>query len=232
MAVIHHTTLTPSKLELLTSWLPTQPWYEGNGRRPELTKAGGFRLDDPQGEVGMEFMVVTDVSGDRPVSYHVPLTYRGAPLEGADRALIGTTEHGVLGRRWIYDGTHDPVLAAQLHALFVGDVEAQDQNVSDTPDPSVTRSFTGAAASGPIRPTAVADAPHATDIVVDAATAEGTVDGGRGGRLTMRVTRVLRPGEADIAEVADVLGHVAAGWRLPDGAEVRGVFAVVTDAPR
>ncbi len=220
MAVIHPTTLTPSKLELLTSWLPAQPWYEGDGRRPELTKAGGFRLDDPQGEVGMEFMVVTDVSGDRPVSYHVPLTYRGAPLEGADRALIGTTEHGVLGRRWIYDGTHDPVLAAQLHALFAGDVEAQDQSVSDTPDPAVTRSFTGAAAPGPIRPTAVAGAPHATDIVVDAAD---------GGRLTMRVTRVLRPGEAD---VADVLGHVAAGWRLPDGAEVRGVFAVITDAPR
>lgn len=236
MAVIHHTTLTPSKLELLTSWLPTQPWYEGDGRRPELTKAGGFRLDDPRGEVGMEFMVVTDVSGDRPVSYHVPLTYRGAPLEGADRALIGTTEHGVLGRRWIYDGTHDPVLAAQLHALFVGDVEAQDQNESDTPDPSVTRSFTGAAAPGPIRPTAVADAPHATDIVADVATVDGTadatVDGGRGGRLTMRVTRVLRPGEADIAEVSGVLGHVAAGWRLPDGAEVRGVFAVITDAPR
>jgi hypothetical protein len=221
MAVIHRTTLTPTKLELLTSWLPAQPWYEGDGRRPELTKAGGFRLDDPRGEVGMEFMVVTDVSGDRPVSYHVPLTYRGAPLEGADHALIGTAEHGVLGRRWIYDGTHDPVLVAQLHALFAGDAEAQDQNVSDTPDPSVTVSSTGAAASGQIRPAAVAEAPHATDIVVDAA------DGGRGGRLTMRVTRVLRPGEAD---VADVLGHVAAGWRLPDGAEVRGVFAAVTAA--
>ncbi|GAB3893952.1 hypothetical protein GCM10027612_44340 [Microbispora bryophytorum subsp. camponoti] len=82
MAVIHHTTLTPGKLELLTSWLPAQPWYGGDGRRPELTKAGGFRLDDPQGEVGMEFMVVTDVSGDRPVSYHVPLTYRGRRWRG------------------------------------------------------------------------------------------------------------------------------------------------------
>ncbi|WP_256862192.1 hypothetical protein [Microbispora sp. GKU 823] len=41
----------------------------------------------------------------------------------------------------------------------------------------------------------------------------------------MRVTRVLRPGEAG---GADALGHVTAGWRLPDGAEVRGVFAVVT----
>ncbi|MBE3012006.1 1,4-alpha-glucan branching protein [Microbispora sp. NEAU-D428] len=228
MAVIHRTTLTPSKLELLTTWLPVQPWYEGEGR-PELAKAGGFRLDDPQGEVGIEFMVVTDVSGEGPVSYQVPFSYRGAPLEGADHALIGTTEHGVLGRRWIYDGTHDPVLVAQLHALFQGEAEAQDQNVSDTPDPSVIRSFTGAAVPGPIRLTAVADAPHATDIVVDAATVDDAGDGGRGGRLTMRVTRVLRPGEAD---VADALGHVTAGWRLPDGAEVRGVFAVITDTPR
>ncbi|MGI5158500.1 maltokinase N-terminal cap-like domain-containing protein [Microbispora sp. CA-102843] len=224
MAVIHRTTLTPSKMELLTSWLPAQAWYEGGGR-PELTKAGGFRLDDPQGEVGIEFMVVTDVSGERPVSYHVPLTYRGAPLEGADHALVGTGEHGVLGRRWIYDGTHDPVLAAQLHALFQGDAEPQAQSVSNTPDPSVARSFTGAAAPNPVRLTAVADAPHATDIVVDAATA----DGGRDGRLTMRVARVLRPGDGD---VAGTRGHVTAGWRLPDGAEVRGVFAVIADAPR
>jgi hypothetical protein len=229
MAVIHSTTLTPSKLELLTSWLPTRPWYEGGRRRPELAKAGGFRLDDPQGEVGMEFMVVTDVSGDRPVSYQVPLTYRGAPLEGADHALVGTTEHGVLGRRWIYDGAHDPILVAQLHALVRGDAEAQDQNVSDTPDPSVTASRTGAVAADPIRLTAVADLPHATDIVVEAALTGHAADGGRAGRLTMRVIRVLRPGEAD---VAGALGHVTAGWRLPDGAEVRGVFAVITDAPR
>ncbi|WP_432872231.1 maltokinase N-terminal cap-like domain-containing protein [Microbispora rosea] len=226
MAVIHRTTLTPSKLELLTAWLPTQPWYEGEGR-PELTRAGGFRLDDPRGEVGMEFMVVTDVSGDRPVSYHVPLTYRGAPLEGADRALIGTTEHGVLGRRWIYDGTHDPVLVAQLHALIQGDAEPQAQSVSDTPDPTVVASFTGTAVPGPIRLTAVAEAPHATDIVVDAL--DGSADGAGSGRLTMRVTRVLRPGETD---VAGTRGHVTAGWRLPDETEVRGVYVVVTDAPR
>ena len=47
MAVIHHTTLTPSKLELLSAWLPGQPWYRDAGRAPELARAGGFRLDDP-----------------------------------------------------------------------------------------------------------------------------------------------------------------------------------------
>ena len=62
MAIIHSTTLTPTKLELLTAWLPGQPWYADRGRAPELARAGGFRLDHPQGEVGIEFMVVTDGS--------------------------------------------------------------------------------------------------------------------------------------------------------------------------
>jgi hypothetical protein len=55
MAVIHRTTMSPSKLGLLTWWLPSQPWYLDTGREPELTKVGGFRLDDPAAEVGIEF---------------------------------------------------------------------------------------------------------------------------------------------------------------------------------
>jgi hypothetical protein len=58
MAIIHHTTMSPGKLELLTAWLPAQPWYRQTGHQPELARAGGFRLDDPQGEVGIEFVVV------------------------------------------------------------------------------------------------------------------------------------------------------------------------------
>ncbi|MFF5445173.1 1,4-alpha-glucan branching protein [Streptomyces sp. NPDC012888] len=136
MAVIHRTTMTPGKLELLTSWLPGRPWYEGDGT-PDLARAGGFRLDDPAGEVGIEFMVVTDASGGTPVAYHVPLTYRGAPLPGAEDALVGTSEHGVLGRRWIYDGTRDPVLTAQLAELLRGRAQPQMQSESDVPDTSV-----------------------------------------------------------------------------------------------
>ncbi len=148
MAVIHHTTLTPSKLELLAGWLPSQPWYVATSRPPELTKAGGFRLDDPAGAVGIEFMIVTDQSGERPVSYHVPLTYRGAPLAGAEHALIGQAEHGVLGTRWVYDGARDPVLLTQLVAFLRGAVAAQAQSVSDTPDPSVVGAWNGGAGPG------------------------------------------------------------------------------------
>ncbi|WP_037607814.1 maltokinase N-terminal cap-like domain-containing protein [Streptacidiphilus rugosus] len=140
MAVVHHTTMSPTKLELLTDWLPGQPWYRG-APSAELTRAGGFRLDDPAGEVGIEFMIVTvsgaDAQPDPTEAYLLPLTYRGAPLDGAERALIGTSEHGVLGTRWIYDGTHDPVLLAQLAALLRGEAVAQAQSESDTPDPTV-----------------------------------------------------------------------------------------------
>ena len=97
MAIIHSTTMSPTKLELLASWLLAQPWYLDQGREPDLARVGGFRLDDPQGEVGIEFMVVTDGSGDRVITYLVPMTYRASALAGADGALIGTAEHGVLG---------------------------------------------------------------------------------------------------------------------------------------
>jgi Maltokinase N-terminal cap domain len=142
MAVIHNTTLHPSKLELLARWLPEQDWFRGAGYRgtAELTRAGGFRLDDPAGEVGIEFMVVLAGAGQ---AYLLPMTYRAAPLEDAEggpidgAALIGTAQHGVLGPRWIYDGEHDPVLRAQLAALLRGEVLAQAQSQSDTLDPTV-----------------------------------------------------------------------------------------------
>ncbi|KDN84310.1 maltokinase N-terminal cap-like domain-containing protein [Kitasatospora cheerisanensis] len=132
MATIHQTTMTPGKLELLADWLPKQDWFRpGHG---ELVRAGGFRLDDPAGEVGIELMVVAD---DR-TAYLVPLAYRGAPLDGApEGALIGTAEHGVLGTRWFYDGAQDPVVLAQLAALLRGQAVPQMQSVSDTVDETV-----------------------------------------------------------------------------------------------
>ncbi|MFD4526762.1 1,4-alpha-glucan branching protein [Streptomyces sp. NPDC058470] len=139
MASIHHTTMTPTKLGLLTGWLPKQSWYVGEAATAELVKAGGFRLDDPEGAVGIEFMVVVDSTPQDPVAYLVPLSYRDAALDGAPgEALIGTSEHRVLGTRWIYDGVHDPVVMTQLRALLRGEAIPQQQSESDTPDPTVT----------------------------------------------------------------------------------------------
>ena len=214
MAIIHKTTLTPTKLELLTAWLPAQPWYADRGRAPELARAGGFRLDDPMGEVGIEFMVVTDGSDDSAASYLVPMTYRASALEGTDGALVGTTEHGVLGRRWVYDGAYDPVLVAQLVALIQGAAEPQAQSESHTPDPTVT--------TGPPA-VAVAGAP-VTESAVVASTAAGTELQLTGG-LTVWINRILRAGEEH-----DGPG-VSATWKLPDGTVSRGVFATARHNP-
>lgn len=205
MAEIHKTTLTPGKLDVVAAWLPTRPWYRGTGE-PVLTKTGGFRLDDPEGEVGIEFLVATDTAGETPVAYHVPLTYRAAPLPGAEHALVGTALHGVLGDRWFYDGARDPVLVERLFALMIGTAAPQAQSVSDTPDPTVAGHCAQPGHTSSLRPVDVTDGPDGTEI--------------RGQELAIRVVRVLEPGERP-----HHTGHVMANWHQPDGTQARGVFA-------
>ena len=138
MAEIHTTAdVSPTKLELLAGWMGRQRWYAAKGATPSLRKVWSWRLDDPAGQVGIETILVVDDAGPAPVLYQVPLTYRRAPLEGAQQALVGTMEHSVLGRRWVYDGPHDPVYAGQLLALVLGEAVAQAGSVSDTPEPLV-----------------------------------------------------------------------------------------------
>lgn len=206
MAVIHHTTLVPTKLELLAQWLPTRPWYRGG--TPRLSAAGGFRLDDPAGAVGIEFMVVIDAGGDRSVSYLTPMAYRDAPVDGADDALIGTAQHGVLGTRWVYDGPRDPVVAAQLVAAIRGEAQPQAQRISHTADPSVRRfgHRNDLAAPGP-----VTDGPAGTEIALKDA--------------VLRLNRVLVPGEPTTE------AGLVAGW-TEDGTVVRGPFAEVAETVR
>ncbi|MFB7391132.1 1,4-alpha-glucan branching protein [Streptomyces sp. NPDC056191] len=217
MAVVHQTTMQPTKLELLTEWLPTREWHAGGQARPE--RVGGFRLDDPAGEVGIEFMAVTDGEGDGATTHLVPLTYRGEPLDGAEHALVGTSEHGVLGKRWIYDGTHDPVLVGQLYALLTGRAQAQAQSLSDVPDltvavsPLTVEGAADAADAAGAELVRVEDGPDHTDVVLRTP--------GTPAALTLRVRRVLHAG----TDLDPGVAGVTAEWRLPDGTSVRGVFA-------
>jgi maltokinase-like protein len=201
VAVIHHTTLAPTKLELLTEWLPTRPWYRGQA--PQLTAAGGFRLDDPAGEVGIEFMVVTDRAGE---AYLTPMAYRDAPAEGQNSALIGTMQHGVLGKRWVYDGTADPVVVAQLLAAIRGTAQPQAQKVSNTADPSVQCFCENLPELGDIGP--ASDGPSGTDIAI--------------GSAVLRLNRVLGAGDP----AAGTRAGLVAGWSQNE-TTVRGVFATI-----
>jgi hypothetical protein len=227
MAVIHNTTMSPGKLDLLRDWLPAQPWYRTSRRGPELTKAGGFRLDDPAGEVGIEFMAVRDGSGPQAMTYQVPLTYRAGALTADEDGLIGTAEHGVLGRRWVYDGTRDPVLVAQLVALVHGQAEPQAQGVSDTPDPTV---IGWPVANGPVAAAGsviAANGPAGTDLRVQIADVRGI----RNGQLLLRIIRMLRPGDDGPAVGEAGQPCLSATWRLADGTQVRGIFATARYLP-
>ncbi|WCN83414.1 CG0192-related protein [Micromonospora sp. LH3U1] len=129
MALLHRATLRPTKLDLLAAWLPGRPWFAGPtgvSAAPagvDVVSRAAYRFDDPAGEVGIETMLVGVADG--PV-HQVPLTYRAAPLDGADDWLVGTTEHSVLGPRWVYDGCVDPVYVAALaHAILTGSGQAE-----------------------------------------------------------------------------------------------------------
>jgi hypothetical protein len=149
MAKIHHgATLTPSFRDFLPAWVARQSWYQGSGI-PALRPVGTFRFEDPAGEVGLETHLVRD--GD--TIYQVPMTYRGAPMTndriGAD-PLITTSEHSVLGTRWIYDATGDAVWREAMLRLVqdgassdsaqrggLGTTEARGQLLANTIDPEV-----------------------------------------------------------------------------------------------
>lgn len=110
MGIVHRATLSPSKQELVESWLPSRPWADGH-RIAE--KVAEYRFDDPAGEVGVETILWRTEDG---AVLQTPLTYRAAPLPGAEEHLIGTTDHSVLGQRWVYDGCGDAVWASTLCA--------------------------------------------------------------------------------------------------------------------
>lgn len=206
MSVIHRTTLTPTKPELLAAWLPGRPWYPGTAGAPRPEKAGGFRLEDPDGQVGIEFMVITEPGSGVP-GLLAPMTYRGAPLAGAEHALIGTLEHGVLGKRWVYDACHDPLAVAETLALIGGRVKAHAQSVNDAFDETVVVD------GGSPVPTALAP----VEVVDDGTGTSVLLSGG----FSLRFRRVLDPAEAAGEGVA---ATVTAPWTLPDGTSTRAVL--------
>ena len=95
MAIIHQeATITPTKREVAAAWLDRQGLGTG-----DVEMLGSYRFDDPEGEVGIEALLVRR-AGE---VFHLPVTYRDAPLDGAGARLITTMRHSVLGSRWVYE---------------------------------------------------------------------------------------------------------------------------------
>ena len=183
MALLHHATITPTKLELVEAWAPAQPWCASGG----VAQLGAYRFDDPAGEVGIETLIVQAPGG--PV-LQVPVTYRGAPLEGGGPWLIGTTTHSVLGKRWVYDAAGDPVaVAAFATAIRTGgvqaDIEFETDGVRERVDPSATVRGSGSGADAVAVPSRVSARSDERSTTVEA---DGVV-------LTLR--RVLDDAPAD-----------------------------------
>ena len=228
MAEILKTTLSPTKLELIAGWMGRQRWYATKGHEPRLRRLGGYRLDDPLDEVGIETIIVLDEGGPEPVVYQVPLTYRGAPLPVAQSGLIGTMEHGILGTRYVYDGPRDPVYAEQLLALARGQVQAQHATQSFTPEPrGVGHAACTGSGSGDLTVTSsrvLSGEQSNTSIIYEATDATGSAS-----PVIVKVFRMLHHGQnpdvvlqealagAGSTLVPRPLGDVTGDWVSPSG---------------
>ncbi|NKX56292.1 maltokinase N-terminal cap-like domain-containing protein, partial [Arthrobacter mobilis] len=107
--------------DLLLDWLPRQRWYPAKGHEVVLRRLGGIRLPDPAGEAVLAVHIVAVHTGTHTYVVNVPVSIRDTALEGGEQGLIGRLGSGNgagggaaagNGRRWVYDGAHDPAFVA------------------------------------------------------------------------------------------------------------------------
>jgi Maltokinase N-terminal cap domain len=201
MALLYQSELRPSKIELLDGWAPSQPWFAGD-RDHGLSPVAAYRFDDPAGEVGVETLLVR--AGEGPI-LQVPVTYRDAPLPGADAWLIGTLEHSVLGTRWVYDGVGDPVylLTAATAAVTGG---SQAEMMIEIDGEMVRREPTALVAGSVVAGSALPTLPAVTEISVRNEARTTVVNAGS---LHIVVARVLDG--SDLPTVSDATKGVLSG---------------------
>ena len=179
MAILHQrATVTPTKLELAATWLDRQ----GLGGAGGVEMSGSYRFDDPDGQVGIEALLVRR-GGE---VFHLPVTYRAAPLDGAGAHLITTMEHTVLGHRWVYDAAGDPVALGCYAAALAGrqrqavfELWDGDTLIGHRPQTVTLTAASDGAAGGEVRlcrvPGGLADHPAARCLVAAWDTGSGVV---------------------------------------------------------
>lgn len=204
VAILYQAELTPSKMEMLSTWVPVQAWL-GDADVRTLDAVGSYRFDDPGGEVGVETHLLRSADGQ---VLQVPLTYRSAPMRGGEPSLITTAQHSVLGERWIYDACGDPVYAHALAtAILTGGTQAELELVTDT---GYERREPTTRVSGSGLPGAAV--PHVGPVTY---LSEGTRTIVRSGQLELTVLRVIEPRAAANAPSADILVGTWPGQDTP-----------------
>jgi hypothetical protein len=193
MATLYAAELRPTKIELLSRWVPTQTWAESVDTSA-LEPVGAYRFDDPDGEVGVETHLLRTVDGQ---IIQVPLTYRARALDGAENSLITKMHHSVLGERWVYDASVDPVYARTLATTIFRGGEQAELIYLEESGPQKREATTWVRGSG--SPTAmVPDVEHVTFAHAGNAT---IIDAGD---VTLRVRRVV-----DLEPVDDGIGQAS-----------------------
>ena len=242
MAIVYETTLQPSKLDLIAGWIGGQRWYTGKSHTPKLERLGFYRFDDPEGEVGIEVMVVADSGGTgEPVVYQIPVTWRAEPVAELEHALIGITEHGTLGTRYGYDGCHDPVCAAALlRCIVMGSAQVPLEIHTDDGAVRQEQSAVRVQGSGSrdrlmpqiVRSRVLSGEQSNTSIIYEVTDAHDASTS-----FILKVFRVLHDGEnpdvvlqtalskADSPQVPTMIGAIQATWPGVTGGQQRGHVA-------
>ncbi|WP_430786233.1 CG0192-related protein [Actinoplanes sp. G11-F43] len=224
MALLHKATIVPSKIELLNRWLPSRPW---SGGADGFERVAAGRFDDPAGAVGIETLIVRAADGRL---LHVPLTYRGEPLAGAEAWLVGVTEHSVLGTRWVYDAVGDPVYVAQAVETIrsagreaVEEFEVDGEMVARVPDLALRGSGLASGITGGTTPGVASGAAFG----VTPGVASGVTGGGTPG-VAEEATSGVISGSAP-GRVSGSVSGVAAESVSSRPVVTSGDLAVVTD---
>lgn len=211
MALIYDAELTPGKLQVIAAWLAEQPW-SGVEADAELERITSFRFDDPADEVGLEVTLVRVPGGEAFIQ--VPLTYRGEPLEGAESHFVAKIDHSVLGERWVYDATADPVFLAELErAIRYEKTNAREFVHSDDDDKENEERTDVASVTGVVKEDMRhTGRPTAETLTVETRPSPNTIDGVTMVRAGDAELEILRFPQNEDGAGHTVIGRLVATW--------------------
>ncbi|HWR86137.1 MAG TPA: phosphotransferase, partial [Rhodoglobus sp.] len=124
LALLWNMTLVPAEPGFLAPWMSRQRWFANKGGLPVLEDIGRVELTSSEPGVRVGIHLLLDHTAGKPSLYQVPLTYRDAPLEGAEAAMVG-----MLGPVYVYDGPYDQAFTSALLEVVLHERELHGDDV-------------------------------------------------------------------------------------------------------